>query len=116
VSEVCNKCIDGRHDICTGWLEGQTPFDARDDGACCCTPDGIRTFHLERSGISGTGKVAEGTQYSDGVCTLHWTTQYASTVVYPDLEHVIKIHSHDGATRIVFDDQRTDARLGRHVR
>lgn len=66
----------------------------------------IRTFELirdiDRSGISGTGKVAEGCQFSDGVCTMRWLTEYASTVVYPDIDHVQAIHGHEGASRIVW--------------
>lgn len=68
----------------------------------------MRTFEvirdIDRSGISGTGKVAEGTEYTDGVCTLHWLTKWNSTVVYPNIQHVINIHGHDGATRFVFHD------------
>jgi hypothetical protein len=66
----------------------------------------IRTFDLVRdvdlNGISGTGKVAEGCEFSDGVCTMHWVTEYSSTTVYPDLETLLHIHGHEGATRVVW--------------
>lgn len=66
----------------------------------------MRIFDLIRdvdlNGISGTGHVAEGCQFSDGVCTMHWITDYRSTTVYADLETLVAIHGHDGATRIVW--------------
>lgn len=66
----------------------------------------IRTFELIRdvdlNGISGTGKVAEGAQFSDGVCTMHWVTDYRSTSVYPDVHTLYHIHGHEGASRIVW--------------
>jgi len=46
--------------------------------------------------------VAEGCQFSDGVCTMHWVTKYASTAVYPDVHTLYQIHGHGGASRIVW--------------
>jgi hypothetical protein len=66
----------------------------------------IRTFELIRdvdlNGISGTGTVAEGCQFSDGVCTMHWVTKHSSTTVYPDVHTLYQIHGHEGASRIVW--------------
>lgn len=66
----------------------------------------IRTFELHRdldpNGISGTGLVAEGCQFSDGTCTMHWVTDYRSTTVYSDVETLYAIHGHEGASRIVW--------------
>ena len=68
----------------------------------------MRRFHLERvedaTGISGTGKVAEGVQYTNGWCSMMWLTEWFSLVAYPSIEHVEKIHGHGGKTLIVFDD------------
>lgn len=68
----------------------------------------MRTFTLRRdtdcSGISGTGDVAQGVEFDSGVCAMHWLTRYSSTVVYPNMHHVIAIHGHDGASRIVWTD------------
>lgn len=68
----------------------------------------MRTFILYRvtdiSGISGTGVVAEGVEFSDGVCVCRWTTDMATTTVYSSIQDVENIHGHDGATRIIFED------------
>jgi hypothetical protein len=65
-----------------------------------------RRFHLIRdideTGISGTGCIAEGVQWSNGWCSLMWLTEYFSLVVYPDIKSVEKIHGHQGKTRIVW--------------
>lgn len=62
------------------------------------------TFKLVRStdvsGISGTGVVAEGTQFSTGKCVIAWTTQYQSVAVYDSIEDVEAIHGHNGNTHI----------------
>lgn len=67
----------------------------------------MRTFTLQRdtdvSGVSGTGRVAEGVQFSDGVCVIRWYGVHQSTVVWPSIESVEAIHGHGGATRIVWD-------------
>lgn len=67
----------------------------------------MRTFHLQRdedvSGISGTGRVAEGVEFSDGTVVIRWTAgDRHSTVVWSDMAGVEAIHGHGGATRIVW--------------
>ena len=70
----------------------------------------MRTFHLKRdhdaTGISGTGKVAEGVVFSDGRVALVWLTEVSSVGFYRRIEDVEIIHGHHGATRIVYDDAR----------
>lgn len=65
-----------------------------------------RLFQLERdvdvSGISGTGTVADGVVFPDGVCVIRWRGDRQSTVVWPSIEDVEAIHGHGGATRIVW--------------
>lgn len=62
----------------------------------------MRLFHLRRiedvSGVSGTGIVAEGVQFSNGRCALSWLTQYTSVAIYEDIATLIKIHEHGGRT------------------
>lgn len=73
----------------------------------------MKLFVLERdideTGISGTGRVAEGIQFSDGRCAMRWMTAdlIRSTAVYDSIEDVAFIHGHGGKTRIVFT-ARTD--------
>jgi hypothetical protein len=66
----------------------------------------VRSFILERdtdvSGVSGTGVIAEGIQFSTGKCALGWVTQYQSVAVYDNIETLMHIHGHDGKTRLVW--------------
>ncbi len=68
----------------------------------------MRRFQLHRdadeTGISGTGVVAEGIQFTDGVCALRWMSEYRSTAIYRSIENVIAIHGHNGQTRAVWLD------------
>lgn len=68
----------------------------------------MRTFILYRvtdvSGISGTGVVAEGVEFTDGTCVCRWTTDTATTTVYANIQDVESIHGHDGATKLIFED------------
>lgn len=58
---------------------------------------------VDRSGISGTGAVAQGVEFDDGTCVMRWLTRYRSTVIYPSMEDLVEVHGHDGATRFVFE-------------
>lgn len=67
-----------------------------------------RRFHLERAedvtGTSGTGRVAEGVVFSDGITVLHWLSACQSTNIYGSVEAVLQVHGHAGATRLIWDD------------
>jgi hypothetical protein len=62
----------------------------------------MRRFFLERiedeSGVSGTGIVAEGTEFTNGKCVLCWRTFTSSIGVYDDLKSLVNIHGHNGKT------------------
>jgi hypothetical protein len=69
----------------------------------------MRTFILIRdedvSGISGTGAVAEGVEFGDGGVVVRWfkrpgAAPEPTTVIHPNLENVMVLHSHDGKTRL----------------
>jgi hypothetical protein len=68
----------------------------------------VRTFDLIRdideTGISGTGKIAEGVLFTDGAAVLRWTTANHSTCLYDSLAALEAIHGHGGKTRVVFSD------------
>lgn len=55
-----------------------------------------RTFTLNRgndeSGVSGTGTVLEGVEFSDGRVVVEWTSQPASTVIWNNFDDFWKIH------------------------
>ena len=73
----------------------------------------MRTFILYRvtdvSGVSGTGVVAEGVEFTDGVCVCRWMTDTATTTVYDSIQDVEAIHGHDGATKIIFEEDLVNA-------
>jgi hypothetical protein len=60
----------------------------------------------DKSGISGTGIVAEGVQFSNGKCVIAWLTEYTSTAIYDCIEDVEAIHGHDGKTQIMWLDKK----------
>ncbi len=75
----------------------------------------MRTFILQRevdeTGISGTGAVAEGIEFSDGVVALRWIVPpgrsghgFPTSVVFHDrgMESVEAIHGHNGKTKVVW--------------
>lgn len=68
-----------------------------------------RRFLLQRdedeTGVSGVGIVAEGIQFSDGRIALRWVSSpAASTVTWDSIEHVEKVHGHNGKTHVVWLD------------
>jgi hypothetical protein len=66
----------------------------------------MRNFVLIRnediSGVSGTGVVAEGIEFTNGTCALSWLTVNKSEAFYPNIKVLEHIHGHDGATDVVF--------------
>ena len=74
----------------------------------------MRAFHLVRNidvtGISGTGVVAEGVEFSDGTAVLRWLPVGTSrpehvrptTVIHDSVDSVIGLHGHNGATRVEY--------------
>lgn len=68
----------------------------------------IRRFRLRRyrdiSGVSGIGYPAEGVVFSDGSVALHWTGDHPATAVWPDIESVVAVHGHHGATVVEWLD------------
>jgi len=71
------------------------------------TTSDMRTFKLVRtedeSGISGTGVVAEGVQFSNGWCAMSWLTAMHSVAIYPNVQQLQAIHGHNGRTVVMFD-------------
>jgi hypothetical protein len=66
----------------------------------------VKVFYLQRSedatGVSGTGRVAEGVVFSNGWCALTWLSTNTSVAFYPSIETLEAIHGHHGATEIVY--------------
>jgi hypothetical protein len=72
-----------------------------------------RLFHLQRdhdvTGVSGTGRVADGVLWPDGTVSLRWIGPRPSVVFWDRLEDAEHVHGHNGATRIVWDDEQPAA-------
>lgn len=70
----------------------------------------IRRFQLRRtedvSGVSGTGVVAEGVEFTGGAVSLRWLGGWPTSVVFHDrgVESVEHIHGHGGRTELVWLD------------
>lgn len=60
--------------------------------------------HKDESGVSGTGIVAYGAQLPSGRCIMEWVVKFSSLTVFSDIGSVEGIHSHDGATEVVWID------------
>ena len=63
-----------------------------------------KIFVLERtediSGTSGVGVVAEGVEFSNGTCVLHWISQLESIEICANMHVVDAIHGHEGRTKV----------------
>jgi hypothetical protein len=68
----------------------------------------LRRFYLVRNEdetrISGTGVVAEGLEFSDGSCVMHWLTDPGSIAIYKNIDDLIVIHGHGGKTTVGWID------------
>ena len=71
--------------------------------------NGIRRFLLVRerdlTGVSGTGIVAEGAMFSNGISVLHWLREPQAVGMYQTISDLIAVHGHEGATQVQFIDQ-----------
>lgn len=73
-----------------------------------------RRFVLQRNtdvtGVSGTGVVAEGVEFSDGSVALRWMSRWPTSVVFHDrgIDGVRHVHGHGGATEVVYLDGEAD--------
>lgn len=67
----------------------------------------MRTFKLIRrrdvSGVSGTGTVAQGVEFNDGKVAMRWLGKYRTTEIAHDIQTIIEIHGHDGATVVEWE-------------
>ncbi len=68
----------------------------------------MRRFLLVRdedvSGVSGTGIVAEGVEFSDGTAVLHWLREPYGLNIFVSVAALIAVHGHGGRTWIEWLD------------
>lgn len=68
----------------------------------------MRRFQLVRdedeTGTSGPGLVAEGCEFTSGVCAVTWLTPFKTVSMWDNVKAVDAVHGHAGKTRIVWVD------------
>ena len=68
---------------------------------------GMKIFYLNRtedeSGISGTGRVAQGFVFDNGKVAVTWLSEHPSVTVYDSIGEVHAIHGHGGKTEVVME-------------
>jgi hypothetical protein len=70
--------------------------------------NGVRRFVMVRerdlTGVSGTGIVAEGAMFSNGLSIIRWVREPHAVGMYQSVSDLIAVHGHGGATQIHFID------------
>lgn len=61
--------------------------------------------HEDETGVSGTGVVAEGVEWTDGTVSMRWMGARCSTVYWDNVADAIAIHGHNGKTELKYVDQ-----------
>lgn len=68
----------------------------------------MRLFHLYRSedvsGISGTGPVVEGVEFTNGWCAIRWLSGRSTLCFYQSMQDVRAIHGHGQKTELIVHD------------
>lgn len=68
----------------------------------------MRRFHLvrreDKTGVSGTGVVAEGIEFDNGSVVMCWLTKYHIIEQAPNAHTLIAVHGHGGSTTIEWID------------
>lgn len=64
----------------------------------------VRTVDVDPDQTSGTGIVAEGVEFEDGIVAMRWKTKHTSTAIYFSIEDVKAIHGHNGKTVVKYID------------
>ena len=66
-----------------------------------------KLFYLHRvedgSGISGTGRIAQGVIFDNGKVALTWLSEHPSVAMYDNIGDVRTIHGHEGKTDVVME-------------
>ena len=67
----------------------------------------MKIFYLKRdedeSGVSGTGRVAQGFIFDNGKVALTWLSEHPSVTIYDNIGEVHAIHGHGGKTSVDFE-------------
>lgn len=61
--------------------------------------------HIDISGVSGTGPIAEGTEWTDGSASLRWRGIHAATTFFEaGVRTILAVHGHGGSTDLLYVD------------
>ena len=67
----------------------------------------MKIFYLKRvedeSGVSGTGRVAQGFIFDNGKVAVTWLSEHPSVTIYDSIGEVRAIHGHGGKTEVVME-------------
>ena len=67
----------------------------------------MKVFYLNRaedeSGISGTGRVAQGFIFDNGRGAVTWLSDHPSVTIYDNIGEVHAIHGHGGKTEVIME-------------
>ena len=67
----------------------------------------MKIFYLKReedeSGISGTGRVAQGFVFDNGKVCVSWLSEHPSVTIYDNIGEVHAVHGHGGKTTVEFE-------------
>jgi hypothetical protein len=67
----------------------------------------VRIGHMMRHedvhGVSGTGKVADVFEATNGKCIIVWRSAHSSVNVYDNIKHLESTHSHGGKSLVIWD-------------
>jgi len=75
----------------------------------------MRRFYFRReedvNGVSGTGRVADGVEFENGLVAVTWKSEYPSITIYNSVAVMEKVHTHKGKddTRLVWVDPKFEA-------
>lgn len=68
----------------------------------------MRRFYLTRdedvSGVSGTGRVAEGVEWEDGKVSVSWLSRYHIVETIDNIHTCEAVHGHGGKTKVEWLD------------
>lgn len=75
-----------------------------------------KLFELHRdddeTGVSGTGVVAEGVEFTSGMVAMTWISPHRCINIYESIKTVEALHGHEGRTRVVWTKAKAEKKRG----
>lgn len=66
--------------------------------------------HEDLHGHSGTGTVAEGVIFHNGMVALTWFSEWETMTTFKNVQTLKRLHSHEGRTEIIIEGVKKDAK------